>query len=121
VDGEGYDKMNNNNFEIMNFNPDLLTPAQLEDVERKIAESKLKRQQVKTWGVTFRVSFLPFDHPNEVINSRCDFRSTLVDALPEFIEGLFNLKGVERVTDIRVSEHNGEGEGPLAFGPGDVV
>lgn len=88
-----------------NWDLDILSEEQLEQLGQKVEEAKELRKVTKTYEVTFKVSFLPFLHrhgSDARINSLCDFKADLSGQLCQFVDDVFGLERPEGVSDIRV-------------------
>lgn len=80
-----------------------LSEEELDDLSRKIEESRKQRSELVTYEVSFKVTFWPFAHQDERICSLSDFRSDISNELPRLIEDWFNLPDKpEGFSDLRV-------------------
>lgn len=74
-----------------------LSYEEVQNLEKQIKEYYESKKGLRGYKVTFCVLYNPKNHEEDMLVNEEDFGEWLVDAIPDQIEGSFNLKKPEEV------------------------
>lgn len=74
-----------------------LSYKEVQNLEKQIKEYYESKKGLRGYKVTFCVLYNPKNHEEDMLVNEEDFGEWLVDAIPDQIEGSFNLKKPEEV------------------------